>query len=44
MWRANPVRPYVAVFCELTPGLIGWLLLDLGFAHRQWQGLTFVHF
>lgn len=25
------------VFCELTPGLIGWLLLDLGFAHRQYQ-------
>jgi protein-S-isoprenylcysteine O-methyltransferase Ste14 len=23
------------VFCELTPGLIGWLLLDLGFAHQQ---------
>ena len=23
------------VFCELTPGLIGWLLLDLGFAHAQ---------
>jgi delta14-sterol reductase len=25
------------VFCELTPGLIGWLLLDLGFAHKQFQ-------
>ena len=25
------------VFCELTPGLIGWLLLDLGFAHKQYQ-------
>ena len=24
------------VFCELTPGLIGWLLLDLGFAHKQY--------
>ena len=23
------------VFCELVPGLIGWLLLDLGFAHKQ---------
>ena len=25
------------VFCELTPGLIGWLLLDLGFAHAQFK-------
>eukprot|EP00740_Mantoniella_antarctica_P014235 CAMPEP_0181374646 /NCGR_PEP_ID=MMETSP1106-20121128/16147_1 /TAXON_ID=81844 /ORGANISM="Mantoniella antarctica, Strain SL-175" /LENGTH=431 /DNA_ID=CAMNT_0023492673 /DNA_START=92 /DNA_END=1387 /DNA_ORIENTATION=+ len=25
------------VFCELVPGLIGWLLLDLGFAQRQFQ-------
>ena len=25
------------VFCELTPGLIGWLLLDLGFAHAQFR-------
>lgn len=25
------------VFCELTPGLIGWLLLDLGFAQKQYQ-------
>ena len=25
------------VFCELTPGLIGWLLLDLGFAHKQYK-------
>ena len=25
------------VFCELTPGLIGWLLLDLGFAHKQFK-------
>ena len=24
------------VFCELTPGLIGWLLLDLGFAAKQY--------
>ena len=24
------------VFCELVPGLIGWLLLDLGFAHKQY--------
>ena len=23
------------MFCELVPGLIGWLLLDLGFAHKQ---------
>jgi len=25
------------VFCELTPGLIGWVLLNLGFAQRQYQ-------
>ena len=24
-------------FCELYPGLIGWLAIDLGMAHRQWQ-------
>ena len=24
------------VFCELTPGLIGWLLLDLGFAAKEY--------
>lgn len=24
------------VFCELTPGLIGWLLLDIGFAAKQY--------
>jgi len=27
------------VFCELTPGLIGWVLLDLGFAHEQFRRL-----
>lgn len=24
-------------FCELTPGLIGWLVIDLGMLHKQWQ-------
>jgi len=24
------------VFCELTPGLIGWLLLDVGFAAKEY--------
>ena len=24
-------------WCELVPGLLGWLVLDLGMAHRQWQ-------
>ena len=24
-------------FCELYPGLIGWLAIDLGMAHKQWQ-------
>lgn len=23
-------------FCELYPGLIGWVLLDLGMAHKQY--------
>lgn len=30
------------VFCELTPGLIGWLLLDLGFAAKQYAVSGFV--
>jgi Delta14-sterol reductase len=24
-------------FCELYPGLIGWLILDLAMAHHQWK-------
>ena len=24
-------------FCELYPGLIGWLLIDLCMAYKQWQ-------
>lgn len=24
-------------FCELTPGLLAWLLIDLGMAHKQLQ-------
>ena len=28
-------------FCELYPGLIGWLAIDLGMLHRQWQVLSF---
>jgi hypothetical protein len=27
-------------FCELYPGLIGWLAIDLGMLHRQWQVLS----
>lgn len=24
-------------FCELYPGLIGWLVIDLGMLQKQWQ-------
>ena len=24
-------------FCELYPGLIGWLVIDLSMAYKQWQ-------
>ena len=24
-------------FCELYPGLIGWLLIDIAMAYKQWQ-------
>ena len=24
-------------FCELYPGLIGWLVIDLAMAYKQWQ-------
>lgn len=24
-------------FCELYPGLIGWLIIDLGMLQKQWQ-------
>ena len=30
------------VFCELTPGLIGWLLLNFGFMHEQYARLGFI--
>jgi len=30
------------VFCELTPGLIGWLVLNFGFMHEQYARLGFV--
>ena len=24
-------------FCELYPGLVGWLVIDLAMAYKQWQ-------
>ncbi|CAL5220610.1 g2652 [Coccomyxa viridis] len=29
-------------FCELYPGLIGWLVIDLAMAYKQWQDLGHV--
>ena len=30
------------VFCELTPGLIGWILLNFGFMHEQYMRLGLI--
>ncbi|CAK0783472.1 hypothetical protein CVIRNUC_006671 [Coccomyxa viridis] len=29
-------------FCELYPGLVGWLVIDLAMAYKQWQDLGHV--
>jgi len=30
-------------FCELYPGLIGWLLIDIAMAYKQWQVRPLLH-
>ena len=30
-------------FCELYPGLIGWLVIDLAMAYKQWQVSPTLH-
>ena len=32
----------IKVFCELTPGLIGWLILNFSFMHEQFYRLGYV--
>lgn len=29
-------------FCELVPGLVGWVMLDIAFAHKQYVSLGYV--
>ena len=30
-------------FCELYPGLIGWLAIDIAMASKQWQACHLLH-
>jgi protein-S-isoprenylcysteine O-methyltransferase Ste14 len=43
-WMGRELNPRLAgvdvkEFCELYPGMIGWALLNLAFAHQQWVAL-----
>jgi len=43
-WMGRELNPRVGPldlkeFCELYPGLIGWALINLGMAHKQWTSL-----
>ncbi len=31
-------------FCELYPGLIGWLAIDVAMAYKQWQACHLLQF